>query len=138
MKIEIADRYIIRLEKGDEIISSLIDFCLENRISFATFNAIGAVSRIKLALYKLDKKEYLHKSFDGPFEIASMYGNICEMDGNFIVHSHGVFSDINFDGKAGHVGSAIISATGEIALQSYKNVIFRKKNDEIGLNLLDI
>lgn len=138
MKITESDKYIIRLSRGDEIISSLINFCLNNQISFATFSVIGAVSDIKLAFYELDKKKYLRKSFDGSFEIASMNGNICKMDDKFIVHSHGVFSDIDFDGKAGHVDSAIISATGEITLQSYKNVISRKKDDEIGLNLLNI
>lgn len=138
MKILESETHLLRLHKGDEIIASLINYCKLKEISFVTFDVIGAVSEIELAIYDLPNKKYIKSAFEEAFEIASMNGNISKLDDKYIVHAHGVFSGIDFNCKAGHVNRATISATGEIILKSYEDKIIRKKNDEIGLNLLDI
>jgi predicted DNA-binding protein with PD1-like motif len=131
-------KYLIRLEKGDEVLSSVKDFCAGKNILSASLFAIGAISGVSLALYELDKKEYFRKSFSGAFEIASMSGNISRLGDEYIAHFHGVFSNKEFGTIAGHIDNATVSATCEIILESYKNEIQRKRNKEIGLNLLDL
>lgn len=138
VELEPSKRFLLRLKQGDEILSSLKTFCKEKDIYSASIFAIGAISRVDLALYKLDKKEYLKKSFSGAFEIASMSGNITKLNNEYIAHIHGVYSDEKFGCIAGHVDSATVSATCEIVLEAFENKISRKNNAEIGLNLLDL
>ncbi len=137
-KLQIDDSYIIRLEKGEEMIESIKNFCDEHKINSAKIFAIGAISHVGLALYELDKKEYFRKDFDGAFEIASMSGNISKFENQYVAHIHGVFSDKEFSTIAGHVDKAIVAATCEIILESYDNELHRTKSEEIGLNLIDL
>lgn len=138
VNLSIVKKHLIRLELGDEILSSVRTFCAENNIASASIFAIGAISSVDLALYELDKKEYFRKSFTGAFEISSMSGNISKMGDEYIAHVHGVFSGKEFSCIAGHIDKVTVSATCEIILEEYKEGILRKKNEEIGLNLLDI
>ncbi len=130
--------FIIRLKKGDEAISSLVDFCQKNNIKFASFSGIGAAQSAKLAIYDLDKKEYIRKELSGILEILNYAGNVSQMDGKTIIHSHATLSDKTFAAFGGHVDELIIAATCEIILYQLDIELVRKHDDEIGLNLLNV
>ena len=130
--------FVLRLEKGDELVSKIVEFCEKKEIKAAWFSGIGAASFAELAIYHLDNKQYFRIDIDGPLEIASLTGNVAQMDNKPIIHCHAVLADRDFNVKAGHVDKLIISATCEIHLREIRIELVRKFNEEIGLNLLNI
>lgn len=127
---------VLVLEKDEEIVSSLIKFCVDNDISGAWLAGIGAVSQAELALYDLLKKEYYNKVVKGPLEIANLNGNIAQKGKETIAHIHAVLSDKNMKAYGGHLISATVAATCEIKLDIFDQLLKRKYNDRIGLNLI--
>jgi len=132
------NNFVIRLEKGDKIIESLLEFCKQNSVKLGYFNGIGALDKVELMHYNLNNKKYSNKIIQEPLEIINIYGNIATMDNEPYIHSHIVVSDDKMNAIAGHLKEGIISATCEIFLFSLNEKVERKHNEEIGLNLLDI
>lgn len=130
--------YILRLEKGDEAVSKIVEFCTKNKIGSAWFSGLGAASSAKLAIYDLKKKEYIRKEISGILEILNYLGNVGQMNGKTIVHSHVTLSDETFSAFGGHVDELVIAATCEIILHQLDINLNRKYDDNIGLNLLDL
>jgi hypothetical protein len=133
-----AKNEILRLKKGDELISGIISFCKINNIQSAWFTGLGAAQSAQLGLYNLDTKEYTKKEIQGPLEFANITGNISLKDNNVIVHCHATLSNKEMVAFAGHVDSAIIGATCEIVFRILGISLTRKHDEEIGLNLLEI
>lgn len=130
--------YIIKLEKGEKIIASMKKFCLNEKIDSGFFQAIGAISQVKLSFYNLEKKEYSSQEFIQPLEIANLIGNIALLKGDVAIHCHACFAKKDFSTIAGHLDEAVTSATCEIILCKNSINLTRKYNEEIGLNLLEI
>ena len=133
-----ANTKVIRFKKNDEIISELKKYCQKNNIFSAWFSGLGAAYSTDLAVYNIETKKYLRKSFSGKLEIINYVGNISKLGGEIIVHSHGTFCDDDFQAFAGHVDKIIVSGTAEILLTTLNQNLTRAKNEETGLNLLDI
>lgn len=131
------DKFIIRLEKGEEIIESLIQFCTKNEIDSAYFHGLGAVENATISFYKLNQKEYVHREFNEPMEISNLLGNISKLDNKLIIHAHIVLAREDFSTVSGHLGRAVTSATCEIILTKLNAKLSRKFDEKIGLNLLD-
>lgn len=129
---------IARINKGEKVVGSILDFCQKNNIAGAWITGIGAISKAKLALYNLDKKTYIKKELNGPFEIASMSGNIGLLNKKHIAHIHVVISDKLMNAFGGHLEEAIVSATCEIKIELFDQPISRKYDRDIGLNLIQI
>jgi len=138
MKVILKERnkYVIRFDKGDELIANLMEFCQTKKIRAGFFVGLGATSQVVLSYYHLDKKEYQEKKIAANLEIVSLIGNLAEMAGKIIIHSHGVFSDVQMKTWAGHVNKLVISGTGEVLLEVFKGKIERQYSQEIGLNLM--
>lgn len=131
------NKYIVRAEKGEELVAALKDFCREKGIELGTISGLGAANKITLGLFKTDTKKYLPKEFAGDYELASVLGNISQMNGEVYLHLHAVISDANCQAFGGHLTSAIISGTFEGAIEKIDGLVERKFNEEIGLNLYD-
>lgn len=129
--------YIIRLEKGEEIIETLKSFCESEKINTAFFNAIGAALSAEIAYYDLPNKKYLTKELNSPHEIVSLNGNVTIVDEKPFVHAHGVFSNENLECKGGHLKEGVVGATCEIFLTKQDIELKREFDPEIGLKLLD-
>ena len=136
-KIKKGDNLIIRLEKGEEIVESIINACEEEKIKTGIVSGIGACKEIETGYFNTKDKKYFSKKFTGHLEIVSLSGNFSHMNGEAYGHFHIAFSDEELNLHGGHLNSAIISATGEIFVQNIDVVIDRKFSEEIGLNLMD-
>ena len=79
---------IAKINRGEKIVASILKFCQQNKINGAWVCGIGAISEIKLALYNLDKKNYSKKRLTGPFEIASLSGNVGLLKSKHVAHLH--------------------------------------------------
>lgn len=131
------NQYVLKLDRGDELIETLKQFCKDQQITAAFFVGLGASSYVELAWYNLETKQYEEKEFNETLEIASLTGNAAMLDEQMIIHVHGSFSNRSLSGIAGHVSKLIIGGAGEIKLDKFDITFRRKFDQETGLNLLD-
>jgi len=130
--------YLVRLLRGEEVISSLTSLAEKERIQSGFLFGLGAVANPKLGYYDLNSKEYQSETFEGEFEIVNLTGNISQLDGKPFIHAHMTISDEECRAFGGHLFSAQIHATGEITIIDFDLPVSRQLNQEIGLKLLDL
>ena len=131
------DSYVIRLNKGEEVISELKKLCNEENIRLGEITGLGASNLVEIGVFNVNTKEYKTKVFEGMFEITSLVGNVTRKDGEEYLHIHINFGDEEGLVKGGHLVRANISATSEIILRVIEGNVGRKLSNEIGLNLFD-
>jgi len=135
---KVGNTYIVRIDKGEELVGSLEKFCVDEKIKLGTIQGIGAANDVTIGYFDIKKKEYFSKRFEGDFEIAPLNGNITTMDGNIYLHLHVTFGDKEFGSHSGHLNEAMISATFEGVITSVDGEVDRYYDEEIGLNLLKL
>lgn len=131
------ENYVIRLNKGEEVINSLKELCNKEDIKLAEITGLGASNLVEIGVFNVNTKEYNTKVFEGMFEITSLVGNATRKDGDVYLHIHINFGDEEGNVKGGHLVRAKISATSEIIVRKIEGEVGRKLSNEIGLNLLD-
>ncbi len=132
---------VLRLDEGDELITTLKKYAIENRINGAWFNLIGAGSQLKLTFFCPKDNTYIPTEAECPtigedLEATSIIGNIGWMDGKPIIHAHGDFSKRDFSTIGGHIFSFTTTATLEVKLEIFQGKITRAKHGKWNLNLM--
>ena len=128
--------YVIRINKGEEIVEKLKELCEKEDIKVAEITGLGASNLVEIGLFNVNTKEYKTTTFEGMFEITSLIGNATRKDGEVYLHLHINFSDETGNTKGGHLVKCNISATSEIIVNKIEGNVDRKLSDEIGLNLM--
>ena len=129
------ERYVIRFDKGEEVIVKLKELCEKEKITAGSIVGLGAASHVSVGLFDLEEKKYYKESFDFPMEITSFVGNISTKDGETYLHCHINVCDNKFNTHGGHLNECVISATGEFVLTRIEGTVERQFSEEIGLNL---
>ncbi len=129
------DKYIIRLNKGDEVISSITDLCRKENIKLGNFVGLGAANKVTIGLYDTEEKLYHKKSYEEPMEITSIIGNISTFDDEVYLHVHITLCNKDMQVFGGHLNECYISATSEITLNIIDGKVEREYDEETGLNL---
>lgn len=140
MKLILGDneKYVIRFDRGDEVIGELQAFCEERSIFAGSFQAIGGAGEVVLSYYNLETKEYEDVELkEKNLEVIGVSGTISVQNGKVIVHAHGTISGRDLVPKAGHIKKLLISTTSEVVLTALKGKVERKHDDATGLNLID-
>ena len=127
---------IVRLDKGEEILEQVKELALKERIKLASVQALGAVDRFTVGVFKTDDKKYLANDFSGSFEIVSLTGTINTMDGTFYCHLHMSAGNDKGEVFGGHLNRAVVSATCEMVVNILEGTVDRYYDEQIGLNLL--
>lgn len=130
------DGFVIVLDRGDEIISSLTQWAEQQKILSGFFVGIGAVENTTLAYYDLDLKRYLPREFPDRMELVSLKGNFTFLNGKPFPHV--VVSGRDFAAHAGHLMKATVSVTGEIFVTVTGNALTRGPDEATGLNLIQL
>lgn len=130
--------YLIRLDIGEEIVSSILEFALKNNIAFAQVFAIGASNDILLGSFNPLKKVYQEKHFKKDYEICNLTGNLTMVNDKPFLHAHITLADEHFECIGGHLNQAIVSATCEIMLYTCNERVNRVYETESRLYLLDL
>ncbi|MEX0877850.1 MAG: PPC domain-containing DNA-binding protein [Candidatus Spechtbacterales bacterium] len=128
--------YILRLDPGEEFISSVQDFCVANKIENGWIQSIGSAKELEIAYFNLDKKDYDTSAFVEFVEILNISGNIAIKDGKPFCHAHGVFGRSDMSTIGGHVIRCVISATAEVYIGVGEGKIHREFDKETNLYLL--
>ena len=141
MKIREQEQIIlVRLERGEDVIQSLLQLAAHHNITGAMFHGLGGASAATLGIYRLSEdKAYHYTNFDGDLEIISINGNIATDEaGQHMVHAHATISGNDLQAYGGHVDELIVAGTCEILVDLRTGPLSRKQDDEIGLKLLDL
>ncbi|OEH85018.1 DNA-binding protein [Desulfuribacillus stibiiarsenatis] len=133
---KIDNTYVVRIDKGEEIIETLKKFCTEQNIKLGLVSGLGAVNKATIGLFETGTKKYHSTELTGDFEIASLTGNISTMNGETYLHFHACLSDDKYATYGGHLNAATVSATAEIVIITFNGSVDRAFSEEIGLNLL--
>ena len=115
------ETYYIRLDKGDEIVESVLELCKAEQITSATFSGIGGCSEAQIQTFIPEDGVFELRTIRGMLELTSLMGNIISDDQDELYyHAHATFAYKDGDEHrvaAGHVKSITISYTGEIELR---------------------
>ncbi|MBM7866299.1 DUF296 domain-containing protein [Heliobacterium gestii] len=132
----LGSKWLVRLDRGDEIVTSLKELVKKEGIRLGAVSGIGAVGRATIGLFESATKQYHSREVTGDMEIASLTGNISELNGEAYLHLHITLTDATNAAFGGHLSAATISCTGEIIIDGMEGQADRAFSEEIGLNLL--
>lgn len=129
--------YTLNFARGEEVMAGLAAFVRERGIRAAHLAGLGAASRLVLAYYNLETKEYEKKEFAEDVEILSLTGNVgVKEGGEAVVHLHGVFGRRDLGTFGGHIFEMTISGAGELHVASFPGAINRAYDEATGLTLM--
>ncbi|MGQ9722217.1 MAG: PPC domain-containing DNA-binding protein [Candidatus Jordarchaeum sp.] len=127
---------VAKLEKGDDVLESLVALAKKYEVVSGFFNAIGALSEANIGFF--EKGEYKSIKLESDLEVISCIGNISHREGEVVVHTHIVVGDDEGKAFGGHVlNGCIVSVTLEIFLMEIDHRIKRTRDEATGLFLLD-
>src|SRR5262245_56473314 len=132
------ESYIITVDIGEELTSSIIRFASNEKIEAAAISAIGAVRDFELGYYRLADQEYTRKRFTGIAELTSCLGNLAIRDGKPFPHLHVNVGFEDFTTAGGHFLSGIVAVTAEIFFRPLPKRMERKHDQQPGLALLNL
>ena len=129
------DTYVVRMDRGEEIIATLTALCEQEEIHLATVEALGAVDRAVVSVYDVPTKVFSRKEFSGAMEMASLTGSITRKDGAPYIHLHVTVCDQELNAHGGHANELVVSATCEMFIRVIGGEVGRRLDENIGLNM---
>lgn len=129
------NKIIARIDKGEEILTTIKEISLKENIKLASVQALGATDEFTVGVYKVDEKKYYANEFKGYFEIVSLTGTINTMNGEFYTHIHMSAGNDKGGVFGGHLNKAIVSATCEMVIDIIDGNVDRKYDEETELNV---
>lgn len=134
------EKYYIRLDRGDEVISSLLSLCEKEKITLGQIRGIGGCDRVTVGVFDPEKKSYDKTTVTAMLEMISLDGNITVYEGAPYLHAHATFAyhgDSGIGLLSGHLLEANIGLTGEIVLTPAEGHIGRRFVEELGIRIWD-
>ncbi len=136
--VKIGRYFLVRAEHDSDIIVFIMEFAKKNKITLATFAAIGALKSAKLGFYDQQKHKYFETVLSVPQEVASCVGNISLKDDEPFVHAHAVLADQYEKVSAGHLLEGKVFAAEIHLTELLGKQILRKPDAVTGLSLWGI
>lgn len=131
------DTYIVRLDRGEEVMECLTQLCEKEQIRLAQVTAIGAADEAEVGLYNVEMRQYHKTKLEGEMEILSILGNVTRKEGEVYLHLHISLGLKDTAVRGGHLNSCRISGTCEMFVRELTGEVGRKPDDRTGLNVFD-
>lgn len=139
MKMRKYDPYlVIRIEKGEEIISTLKQAAQRAGIKGAFFYGLGVGQDLELGYFDARTRDYTRKIFNGEYEFTSLAGNIASFEGETVIHCHVTITGAEFHAFGGHLFKGLVPATLEIIVLPTAEALNRFHDETTGLRLLKL
>lgn len=126
----------LRLERGEEIVQSVLGAAHAHGVRAGFVGGIGAVSGAVIGFFDPETRAYKEITFSEPMEILQLSGNLAQKDGEPYAHLHVALASELGQAFGGHLVSATVSVTAEIFVQVLHTTFTRTFSEEVGLNLL--
>jgi hypothetical protein len=127
---------ILRLDAGEEIVSSITDLCKKEGITSALVSGIGFTTEMRVRIYDKEEDQFHFQTITGSMEITSLTGNVFQADNGLFTHLHIMAADRSMTIRGGHLVSCIIGATGEIVIESLDGSVTRGECDDYRLGTM--
>ncbi len=129
--------YVVILETGEEVASSLKRFAEENQLAASSFKAIGALSSAKVAWFNWNTKKYeTAAEFKEQIEVLSLIGDVALADGRPVVHAHLIIGRRDGTAHGGHLLEAYVRPTLEAVLTESPQALRKVVDRESGIVLI--
>jgi predicted DNA-binding protein with PD1-like motif len=129
--------YVLVLEYGDEVASSVERFAVERGLSAAQITGIGAFSDALLGFFDWEKKDYRKIPVREQVEVVSLVGDVAQgPDGKPTLHLHVVVSRSDGMAMGGHLLEAHVRPTLEVVLTESPKHLHKRKDPQSGLALI--
>lgn len=130
--------FILVFETGDELANGLLQFAKEQKLSAASFKAVGALSSVRLGWFSWESKRYEPSvTLDEQVELLSLIGDVALKDGEPVVHAHAVIGKKDGSAHGGHLMEARIRPTCEVVLTESPAHLQKFIDPESGLALIN-
>src|SRR5438445_12023788 len=96
------DKYVLRLESGDDILQSIRQFASAKRLSAGLIEGIGSLSKVKLGHYDCKTRQYSYEIYEDDLEILNLSGNIAIINRQPLAHVHVTLGRRDFSVIGGH------------------------------------
>lgn len=115
------DTYYIRMDRGDEIVSGILEICKKEKIQSAIYSGIGGCSKAEIQTFIPEKGAFETEEINGVLELITLNGNvITDEENHYYTHSHAAVAyKVNDEHhiSAGHLKSITVLYTAEIELR---------------------
>jgi predicted DNA-binding protein with PD1-like motif len=133
------ETWLLVLETGDEAMDCLRRFATDEGLDAASFKAIGAFSRARLAFFDFDTQKYEPIEVDEQTEVASLTGDVAlDPEGRPAVHVHAVLGRRDGSALAGHLEEGVVRPTLEVVLTESPAVLRKRLDPQSGLALIRV
>ncbi len=129
------DTYVLRLDRGEEVMGCLKTFCTQEGIELAEVSGIGACDLAEVGLYDVGERKFQSTLLEGEMEIPSLLGNVTRMEGEVYLHLHITLGLKDTTARGGHLKMCRISGTCELFVRCLPGHVGRKPDPATGLNV---
>ncbi len=131
--------FVLVFDTGDELADGLLQFAKEQKLTSASFKAVGAFSSVRLRWFNWETKSYEPSvTLDGQVELLSMIGDVALKDGEPVVHAHVVIGKRDGTAHGGHLWRATVRPTCEVVLTASPAHLRKSFDPASGLFLIDV
>ena len=124
----------MRLDKGDEVVQSIMTLAKQENIRLASVTGIGATDDLTIGVFDTAKGTYRNYTFTGTHEITGLTGSINTMNGEAYSHLHITCAGDGGVVIGGQLFHCRICLTAEIFVQIVDGTVDRKRNETLGIN----
>ena len=125
-----SDVVYLRLDKGDEVLTSILEVCKKEGFHSCVFSGIGGCDYAKLGTFRPEEGTYGEYEKRGMLELVSLNGDVKDSDEGPLIHAHACLSyedngDIKLTG--GHLLSLRVLITAEIEIRPVRGGVIKTK-----------
>ncbi len=121
--------------RGD-LLESVQQFAVNEKIECARVEIIGAVEKAVISYYNQDKRVYEDREFNEHLEIVGCMGNISLRNGEPAAHLHITLGDSEGGLKGGHLQKGTVVFAGEFVIEEILGPeLYREHDPETDLPL---
>ncbi len=131
----VAGGYLVRLDRGEEVMETLTSFLARKKIGAGVLQGIGAVEKIELGYFDLARKRYRTRKIAPVAEVVSLLGNISFLDGHPFIHAHIIIAGPDQKVLGGHFVRATVAITLEVFIRVIRSRVNRARDEATGFNL---
>ncbi len=127
------ETFYIRIDKGEEIISNILEICRKEGIRSAVYSGIGGCKEAEIQTFIPESGTFETHTYTGMLELVSLNGNLILSEENELYHHTHALISYKDNGEhklaAGHMKSLTVLYTAEIELRPVKEGVIRRKFD---------
>ena len=131
-------QYVLRLDPGEELRSTLGAFADREGIRIASFLATGVLNRAELRCFDVGAEHERVREVDQPVEVVSLIGSIVSTGQTSSIHMHATVSDAQSASHNGHLDAGAAGPALDVFLTSLAGALPKQHDPDTKRELLGL